>query len=108
MPRRIARANARKSAVRSAVEHVFARRKGPMGLFIRTIGMARARTKIGLANLLYNMQRIIGGLQLVGARMQRQIPRLSPLPATFKCGTPRRVFLKSLTLSLHSSSRRSA
>jgi hypothetical protein len=59
MPRRTARANARKSAVRSAVEHVFARQKGPMGLFIRTIGMARARTKIGLANLLYNMQRMV-------------------------------------------------
>ena len=59
MPRRTARANARKSAVRSAVEHVFARQKGPMDLFVRTIGIARARTKIGLANLLYNMQRMI-------------------------------------------------
>jgi hypothetical protein len=59
MPRRTARANARKSAVRSAVEHVFARQKGPMGLFIRTIGIARARTKIGLANLTYNMQRLL-------------------------------------------------
>jgi IS5 family transposase len=59
MPRRTARANARKSAVRSAVEHVFARQKGPMGLFVRTIGIARARTKIGLANLLYNMQRVV-------------------------------------------------
>jgi len=59
MPRRTARANARKSAVRAAVEHVFARQKGPMGLFIRTIGIARARTKIGLADLLYNMQRMV-------------------------------------------------
>jgi transposase, IS5 family len=58
MPRRTARANARKSAVRSAVEHVFARQKGPMGLFIRTIGIARATTKIGLANLVYNMRRL--------------------------------------------------
>jgi IS5 family transposase len=55
MSRRTARANARKSAVRSAVEHVFARQKGPMGLFVRTIGLARARTKIGLANLVYNL-----------------------------------------------------
>ncbi len=30
-----------------------------MGLFIRTIGLARARTKIGLANLTYNMKRIV-------------------------------------------------
>jgi len=59
MPRRTARANARKSAVRSAVEHVFARQKGPMALFIRTIGIARARTKIGLANLVYNMKRML-------------------------------------------------
>jgi transposase, IS5 family len=59
MPRRTARANARKSAIRSAVEHVFARQKGPMGLFIRTIGIARAKTKIGLANLVYNMQRMV-------------------------------------------------
>jgi hypothetical protein len=44
--------------VRSAIEHVFARQKGPMGLFVRTIGIARATTKIGLANLAYNMQRL--------------------------------------------------
>jgi hypothetical protein len=40
-------ANARKSAVRSAVEHVFARQKGPMALVVRTIGIARARVKRG-------------------------------------------------------------
>ena len=59
MPRRTARANGRKSVVRAAVEHVFARQKGPMGLYIRTIGLARARTKIGLANLVYNMKRMV-------------------------------------------------
>ena len=32
--------------------------KDKIGLFIRTIGLARARTKIGLANLLYNMKRL--------------------------------------------------
>jgi transposase, IS5 family len=57
--RRTARANARKSAVRAAVEHVFARQKGPMALFICTIGIARARTKIGFANLTYKMHRLI-------------------------------------------------
>ena len=30
-----------------------------MGLFIRTIGMERARTKIGMANLAYNMKRLV-------------------------------------------------
>jgi IS5 family transposase len=59
MPVLTRRANARKSAVRSAVEHVFARQKGPMGLVVRTIGMARARVKIGLANLAYNMKRLV-------------------------------------------------
>jgi transposase, IS5 family len=56
MPAHIARANGRKSKVRAAVEHVFARQKGPMGLVVRTIGLARACVKIGLANLVYNMK----------------------------------------------------
>jgi hypothetical protein len=41
------------------VEHVFARQKGPMGLVVLTIGSARARVKIGLANLAYNMKRLV-------------------------------------------------
>ena len=59
MAARTRQANARKSAVRSAVEHVFARQKGPMALVVRTIGIARARVKIGLANLAYNMKRFV-------------------------------------------------
>lgn len=58
MPEHIARANAKRSRVRSAVEHVFAGQKHRMGLFIRTIGIARARIKIGIANLAYNFQRL--------------------------------------------------
>lgn len=58
MPEHIARANARRSAVRSAVEHVFAGQKHRMGLIVRTIGIARARIKIGMANLVYNFQRL--------------------------------------------------
>ena len=57
MPRNVARANGAKSKVRSAVEHVFARQKGLMALVVRTIGIARATVKIGLANLVYNMRR---------------------------------------------------
>jgi len=52
------RANALKSKIRSRVEHVFAAQKHRMGLFIRTIGIARATTKIGMANLVYNIQRL--------------------------------------------------
>ena len=56
---RMSRANGRRSKVRSAIEHVFARQKGPMGLFVRTIGIARATAKIGLANLAYNLTRFV-------------------------------------------------
>lgn len=59
MPKRTARANAAKSEVRARIEHVFARQKGAMSLVIRTIGLARARVKIGLANLVYNMRRFV-------------------------------------------------
>jgi|SRR5215213_581765 len=59
MPVNVARANGAKSKVRAAVEHVFARQKGPMGLVVRTIGLARASVKIGLANLVYNMRRAV-------------------------------------------------
>jgi len=59
MPARTRQANARKSAVRSAVEHVFSRQKGAMGLVVRTIGLVRARVKVGLANLAYNMKRLV-------------------------------------------------
>lgn len=57
MPKRMARANAAKSAVRAAVEHPFAHQKGFMGLVIRTIGLARAEATVTLANMAYNMKR---------------------------------------------------
>jgi len=59
MPDKIRRANARRSEVRSRVEHVFAVQKDRMDLFIRTVGIARARTKIGMVNLVYNIKRLI-------------------------------------------------
>jgi IS5 family transposase len=59
MPEAIRRANTAKSKIRSRVEHVFAEQKDRMGLFIRTIGIARAKTKIGLANLVYNIKRLL-------------------------------------------------
>jgi IS5 family transposase len=59
MPARTARANGRKSKVRAHVEHVFAEQKARMGLVVRTIGLVRATTKIGLANLVYNMRRLL-------------------------------------------------
>ena len=59
MPEPRARANAARSRERAGVEHVFADQKHRMGLFIRTIGIVRARTKIGLANLAYNLRRYV-------------------------------------------------
>jgi len=43
----------------SSVEHVFAQQKDRMRLFIRTVGLARAKVKIGLANIAYNMTRLV-------------------------------------------------
>ena len=57
LPKATARANAKKSAVRAHVEHPFAHQKGPMGLVIRTIGIARATATVMLANMAYNMGR---------------------------------------------------
>lgn len=59
MPANIRRGNATKSSVRARVEHVFAQQKAKMGLFIRTIGIKRAEAKITLANLAFNMHRLV-------------------------------------------------
>lgn len=57
MPANVRRGNARRGKVRAAVEHVFAAQKQRLRLVIRTIGLARATAKIGLANLAYNLLR---------------------------------------------------
>jgi hypothetical protein len=59
MPEALRRANALNAAVRARVEHVFAVQKDKMGLFVRTIGIARATLKIGMANLVYNIRRLV-------------------------------------------------
>ena len=59
MPEATARANAKKSSIRARVEHVFAHQKNRFGLFIRTIGIARAEAKLTLANLAYNFDRLV-------------------------------------------------
>ena len=51
MPPNIRRGNATRGKVRAAVEHVFAAQKRRLKLVVRTVGIARATTKIGLANL---------------------------------------------------------
>src|SRR6476469_4526207 len=53
-------ANRQKSRVRARIEHVFgAQQTSPGGRIIRTIGIARAKAKIGLQNLAYNIRRLV-------------------------------------------------
>jgi transposase, IS5 family len=59
MPGLHRRANRARSAVRSAIEHVFAEQKQRMKLFVRTVGLARATVKIGMTNMAYNMKRLV-------------------------------------------------
>lgn len=50
--------NTEKSRVRSRVEHIFAAQAQMGSHFVRTIGILRAETKIGMMNLVYNMVRL--------------------------------------------------
>ena len=53
-------ANRRKSKVRARVEHIFgAQENTPGGRLVRTIGIVRAKAKIGLQNLAYNIRRLV-------------------------------------------------
>jgi IS5 family transposase len=47
-----------KSKTRARVEHVFGAQHAMGGHIVRTIGIARARAKIGMMNLVYNMRRL--------------------------------------------------
>jgi IS5 family transposase len=58
MPAHLRRANAARATVRSAVEHVFAAQKSRTKLVIRTVGIVRARAKLALANITYNLTRL--------------------------------------------------
>ena len=52
-------ANTARSKVRARVEHVFGHQENAMGRkIVRTIGMARAKFKIGMMNLGYNISRL--------------------------------------------------
>ena len=72
------KANRARSQVRSAVETVFAAQKHRFGLIVRTIGLARARVKTGLANLAYNFGRLIW---LETRRVPTSSVRSAPLAA---------------------------
>src|SRR5674476_332045 len=73
-------ANRKKSKIRARVEHVFgAQQTSPGGRIIRTIGIARAKAKIGLQNLAYNIRRLVTLERMAAARWRR-------VPGTHKTG----------------------
>lgn len=54
------RINQKRSSVRAPVEHIFAFQANSLGgKFVRCIGILRARARIGLMNLAYNMKRYV-------------------------------------------------
>jgi len=64
------KSNRTKSSVRVRVEHVFGAQSNDMGgTLVRTIGLARAKAKIGMKNLAYNIRRL------------GQLRRINPFPA---------------------------
>ena len=64
------KSNRTKSSVRVRVEHVFGAQTNDMGgTLVRTIGLARAKAKIGMKNLAYNIRRL------------GQLRRINPFPA---------------------------
>ena len=61
--------NRTKSSVRVRVEHIFGAQTNDMGgTFVRTIGLVRAKAKIGMKNLAYNMRRLVQLRRLTLAR----------------------------------------
>lgn len=54
------KANRKRSQVRARIEHVFGAQQTSLGgRLVRTIGLVRAKAKIGLQNLVYNIRRLI-------------------------------------------------
>ena len=83
MSKRTAKANAKKSKVRARVEHVFAQQKERMNLFIRSVGIARAEATITMANIAYNLGRVVtyavlgAGVAMLGKGAVSAIPDLA-------------------------------
>ena len=60
MTERQKRGNKTRSKVRARVEHVFGAQSNDMGgTLVRSIGLVRAKARIGLKNLAYNMRRLV-------------------------------------------------
>jgi hypothetical protein len=79
-----------KSTVRERVKHVFGAQTNDIGgTLVRTIGFVRARAKIGMKNLVYNLRHLC------------QLSRLNPCPTRprgaeiKRCVTKRRAYRRS-------------
>lgn len=71
--------NKRKSSVRVRVEHVFGTMENEMGgIFLRSIGAARAAVGVGLMNLAYNLKRIETLIRLKVFRFDRIVAPATP------------------------------
>jgi IS5 family transposase len=69
LSRREQAGNTTRSRVRARVEHVFGHQHTSMGgTIVRTIGIVRARAKIGLMNLIYNISRLVQLERVAAAR----------------------------------------
>lgn len=64
-----------KSKTRVRVEHVFGAQHAMGGHIVRTIGLARAKVKIGMMNLVYNMKRLV---QLVKRDVSAAMAQINP------------------------------
>lgn len=64
-----------KSKTRARVEHVFGAQHAMGGHIVRTIGLARAKVKIGMMNLVYNMKRLV---QLIKREVSAASVRRTP------------------------------
>ena len=51
--------NKRRTKIRARVERVFGKQAQKGGKLVRSIGIVRARVRIGLKNLAYNLQRFV-------------------------------------------------
>ena len=70
LTQQVQKSNRTKSTVRVRVEHIFGAQANDMGgTLVPTIGLVRAKAKIGMKNLAYNMRRL------------GQLDRLNPCPA---------------------------
>ena len=64
--------NKTRSSVRVRVEHVFGAQSNDMGgTLVRSVGLVRAKARIGLKNLAYNMRRLVQLERLDDTRRRR-------------------------------------